>query len=328
MNDKGSQYQKVKRIFICDSQINEILADIQECREDSDRISEPECMIVVGDSGSGKTTIIDKYLMDNPRKEGVDGSVIPILSTSLPANANPITASESLLSAMGDPFAFGRGRDPAELMKSVIDLLRECCVELIIIDEFQHMIDRRSKDVLHNVADWLKMIIIQSKVPVVLFGMPYSTVILDANHQLLGRFESQHHLQPFRVKKQEELTRYKTFLTLVDQALPFGNSSNLASEEMMKRIYVFSKGNMRLIRRLINKASKLALIDGSQHISLQHLSLAAPKVSRGACALVNPFIVDIKKLKVVEPPIDVGWENYLSSKIDDDRKFTPKEALG
>lgn len=51
-------YQQVKNIFISDAQINEILSDIEECREDSDRISEPECLIVVGDTGSGKTTII------------------------------------------------------------------------------------------------------------------------------------------------------------------------------------------------------------------------------------------------------------------------------
>lgn len=47
-------HQQVKNIFISDSQIDDILADIEECREDSDHISEPECLIVVGDSGSGK----------------------------------------------------------------------------------------------------------------------------------------------------------------------------------------------------------------------------------------------------------------------------------
>ncbi|TOA98315.1 transposase, partial [Vibrio parahaemolyticus] len=72
------------------------------------------------------------------------------------------------------------------------------------------------------------------------------------NNQLRGRFESQHHLKPFKVKKKSELTRYKTFLTMLDEWLPFSTKSGLASEDLMKRVYVFSKGNMRLIRRLIN----------------------------------------------------------------------------
>ncbi|ENH2496348.1 TniB family NTP-binding protein [Vibrio parahaemolyticus] len=309
-------HQEVKNIFISDDQIDEILADIDECREDSDRISEPECLIVVGDSGSGKTTIIDKYLSDNPRMEANDGSIIPILFTSLPANANPVTASERLLSSMGDPLAFNHGKDPAELMKIVKDLLRECRVELIIIDEFQHMIDRKSKDVLHITADWLKMIIIESKIPVVLFGMPYSTEILRANNQLRGRFESQHHLKPFKVKDTNELIRYKTFLTMLDYALPFSKKSGLASEDLMKRVYVFSKGNMRLIRRLINKAAKFALLENAPCISLTHFTLAAPKVSRDACESFNPFEVDIKQLKIIEPSDDVGWENYLAAKGD------------
>ncbi len=308
--------QQVKNIFITDAQIDEILADIDECREDSDRISEPECLIVAGDSGSGKTTIINKYLADNPRMEAVEGSIIPILFTSLPANASPVTASESLLSAMGDPLAFSHGKDPAELMKIVKDLLRECRVELIIIDEFQHMIDRKSKDVLHITADWLKMIIIESKIPVVLFGMPYSTEILRANNQLRGRFESQHHLKPFKVKKKSELTRYKTFLTMLDEWLPFSTKSGLASEDLMKRVYVFSKGNMRLIRRLINKAAKFALLENAPCISLTHFSLAAPRVSRDACESFNPFEVDSKQLKIIEPSDNVGWENYLAAKED------------
>lgn len=248
--------------------------------------------------------------------EAVDGSIIPILFTSLPANASPVTASEKLLSAMGDPLAFSHGKDPAELMKIVKDLLRQCRVELIIIDEFQHMIDRKSKDVLHITADWLKMIIIESKIPVVLFGMPYSTEILRANNQLHGRFESQHHLKPFKVKKKSELIRYKTFLTMLDESLPFSTKSGLASEDLMKRVYVFSMGNMRLIRRLINKAAKFALLENAPCISLTHFALAAPKVSRDACELFNPFEVDIKQLKIIEPSDDVGWENYLAAKGD------------
>ncbi|NCG70102.1 transposase, partial [Vibrio parahaemolyticus] len=35
-----------------------------------------------------------------------------------------------------------------------------------------------------------------------------------------------------------------------------------------------------------------------------------------ACKSFNPFDTDIKKLKIIEPPEDVGWENYLAAKGD------------
>ncbi|WP_413113346.1 TniB family NTP-binding protein [Thaumasiovibrio sp. DFM-14] len=312
---------KVKQIFIQNPKITDILDDIADCREFSDGIHEPDCMIVVGDTGSGKTTLINKYLDKNPRSETSDGSVIPILSTSLPPNATPITASEQLLSDLGDPLAFSRGSDPVKIAKEISDLMLSCGVELIIIDEFQHMIDRKNKQVLHSAADWLKMLIVRSKVPVVLFGMPYSVVILEANNQLAGRFELQHTLEPFRLNNKKNLRHYKAFLTMLDDELPFQELSNLTSPDMMKRIYAFSHGNLRRIRKLINRASRLALRDNSSRILLEHFANAAPKVSKAACEKQNPFKVKVNKLRIEHPPKDIGWENYLNQQeIDSSAK--------
>ncbi|NOH95591.1 TniB family NTP-binding protein [Vibrio sp. 99-70-13A1] len=315
--EKTKIIDQVKRIFVKNPQITDILNDISDCREFSDGVYEPDCMIVVGDTGSGKTTIIDIYLKSNPRSETNDGSVIPILSTSLPPNATPITASEQLLSDLGDPFAFSRGSDPVKVAKEMGDLMKSCGVELIIIDEFQHMIDRKNKQVLHSVADWLKMLIVRSKIPVVLFGMPYSVVILEANNQLAGRFELQHKLEPFRLNSKPNRSRYKTFLSLVDDALPFQESCDLTSRDMMKRTYVFSNGNLRRIRKLINRATRIALREGATKILLEHFAEAAPKVSKAACAKKNPFIEPINALKIKHPPIDVGWKNYLNQQEKD-----------
>lgn len=308
---------KVKKIFIQNPQIADIIDDISDCREFSDGIHEPDCMIVVGDTGAGKTTIIDKYLAKNPRFETNEGSIIPILSTSLPPNATPITASEQLLSDLGDPLAFSRGNDPVKIAKEMSDLMKLCGVELIIIDEFQHMIDRKNKQILHSAADWLKMLIVRSKIPVVLFGMPYSVLILEANNQLAGRFELQHRLEPFRLNNKKNRILYKTFLAMLDEALPFHESSALASPDMMKRIYAFSQGNLRRIRKLINRSSRLALRDNSNKILLEHFAKAAPKVSGAVCAKQNPFQVDVNKLIIKQPPKDIGWENYLNQQEKD-----------
>ncbi|EDM56201.1 putative transposition protein [Vibrio parahaemolyticus AQ3810] len=67
---------------------------------------------------------------------------------------------------------------------------------------------------------------------------------------------------------------------------------------------------------MINKAAKFALLENAPCISLKHFARAAPKVSRDACKSFNPFDTDTKKLKIIEPPEDVGWENYLAAKGD------------
>lgn len=314
----------IKEIFIKSPQLTEIMKDISDCRKFSDGIHEPDCMIVVGDTGSGKTTLINKYLAQNPRIEGSDRSVIPILSTSLPPNATPITASEQLLSDLGDPLAFSRGNDPVKIAKEMSELMKLCGVELIIIDEFQHMIDRKNKQILHSAADWLKMLIVRSKIPIVLFGMPYSVVILKANSQLAGRFELQHSLEPFRLNSNKNRVAYKTFLTKLEEALPFEDASGLTSTEMLKRIYAFSEGNLRRIRNLINRASRIALLESSDKVLLKHLAEAAPKVSKTVCEKQNPFLVEMSKLKIKHPRSDIGWENYLNQQ---DKDVSVKDAI-
>lgn len=314
----------IKEIFIKSPQLTEIMKDISDCRKFSDGIHEPDCMIVVGDTGSGKTTLINKYLAQNPRLEANDRSVIPILSTSLPPNATPITASEQLLSDLGDPLAFSRGNDPVKIAKEMSELMKLCGVELIIIDEFQHMIDRKNKQILHSAADWLKMLIVRSKIPIVLFGMPYSVVILKANSQLAGRFELQHSLEPFRLNSNKNRVAYKTFLTKLEEALPFEDASGLTSTEMLKRIYAFSEGNLRRIRNLVNRASRIALLESSDKVLLKHLAEAAPKVSKTVCEKQNPFLVEMSKLKIKHPRSDIGWENYLNQQ---DKDVSVKDAI-
>ena len=50
-------------------------------------------------------------------------------------------------------------------------------IELIIIDEFQHLVEKSSNRILSRVSDWLKMLINKTKYSIILFGMPYSKVV-------------------------------------------------------------------------------------------------------------------------------------------------------
>ncbi|HHF0482168.1 TPA: transposase, partial [Vibrio antiquarius] len=100
--------------------------------------------------------------------------------------------------------------------------------------------------------------------------------------------------------------------------------SGLADKDMMKRVHVFSKGNMRRIRKLINRASRLAINEGQESLLLKHFEKAALKVSRDACTPNNPFSIPVDELKIEHPPENVGWENYL---IQQDKDVSIDDAL-
>lgn len=97
---------------------------------------------------------------------------------------------------LGDPAA-----DKETISSQTLRLrkfIAACEVELIILDEFQHFDDRQSRNVLKTISDWLKNLINQCTVPIVLVGMPGCESVLDqkGNEQLKRRFASRHEILP------------------------------------------------------------------------------------------------------------------------------------
>ncbi|MDP5033108.1 TniB family NTP-binding protein, partial [Paraglaciecola sp.] len=224
MNDFAEKYRLVRELFVASPYLSSLMDEFDECLQDSKLGGAAQCMLVTGNTGSGKTSLINKYIENYPRNELTDRTKVPVLFTSIPENATPIRASQAMLSDLGDPFCYS-SNDSEALKKRLITLLKNCQVDLIFIDEFQHLIERKNNKVLHRAADWLKMIIVESNIPVILFGMPYSTVILDVNSQLNGRILFKRKLIPFQINDNHERQNFLKFLKVFDQGLPFEQSS-------------------------------------------------------------------------------------------------------
>lgn len=321
MNEtREARISKAKRAFVSTPSVTKILSYMDRCRDLSDFESEPTCMMVFGASGVGKTTVIKKYLSQNNRDSKVRGDVVPVLHIELPDNAKPVDAARELLLEMGDPLAL-YDTDLARLTQKLTDLIPVVGVKLIIIDEFQHLVEERSNRILTQVGNWLKMILNRTKCPIVLFGMPYSKVVLTANSQLHGRFSIQFELRPFNYQGGAGV--FKNFLWNLDKALPFDKEIGLANAELQKKLYAFSQGNMRSLRNLIFQASVEAIDNNHETITIEDFVSAAELTSGDKLSSwINPFE---KGAKVTEqmlrpPPEDIGWEDYLRNKPKKNRK--------
>ncbi len=309
-NTREDRISKAKKAFVSTPSVTDILCYMDRCRDLSDLDSEPTCMMVFGASGVGKTTVIKKYLSQNKRESEMRGDLIPVLHIELPDNAKPVDAARELLLEMGDPLAL-YDTDLARLTKKLTDLIPLVGVRLIIIDEFQHLVEERSNRVLTQVGNWLKMILNKTKCPIILFGMPYSKLVLQANSQLHGRFSIQFELRPFSYEEGNGV--FKRFLEHLDKALPFEKPAGLAKENLQKKLYAFSQGNMRSLRNLIYQAS-IEAID-NQHTTITEKDFVfASKLTSGDKPLTwkNPFDKNVKVTKDMlrSPPMNIGWEDY------------------
>ncbi|WIG83712.1 TniB family NTP-binding protein [Photobacterium damselae] len=310
MNTREDRISKAKKAFVSTPSVIKILRYMDRCRDLSDFDSEPTCMMVFGASGVGKTAVIKKYLSQNKPESEIRGDIIPVLHIELPDNAKPVDVARELVLEMGDPLAL-YDADLTRLTEKLTHLIPSVGVRLIIIDEFQHLVEERSNQVLTQVGNWLKMIINKTKCPIVLFGMPYSKVVLQANSQLHGRFSIQFELRPFSYQGGSGV--FKIFLEHLDKALPFEKQAGLAKENLQKKLYAFSQGNMRSLRNLIYQAS-IEAID-NQHTSITEEDFVfASKLTSGDKPITwkNPFDEGVKVTKYMlqSPPKDIGWEDY------------------
>ena len=58
---------------------------------------------------------------------------------------------------------------------------------MVMIDEFQHFVDKGSNKIMHNAADWLKVLVDDCHVALVVAGLPTCQAVLERDEQLSGR---------------------------------------------------------------------------------------------------------------------------------------------
>ena len=272
-DQQKKRIEAVRTRYVSSPNLDSILADIHRCRIISQCGGQPECMLILGEPGSGKTTLCEQYLRMNPRKEEAERTYIPVFSAEFPDKTVPRQAAISFLEELGHELS-PKGLSAPQLTKQLSGLMTQCGVEVSLLDEFQHLIETKSYQVLGDVAKWLKVLINTSKLPVILFGMPYSQIILDCDEQLARRFMVQRTIKPFRLLDRAEREEFRIFLKVFAEGLPFTKTPKLHSIEFYPRLFAFSKGNMARLRNLINYAVEKAILNDDQELTLDHFSAA------------------------------------------------------
>jgi hypothetical protein len=275
-------------IYISYPRFKEILSAIDDCYHFSEFKHEPECLFLKGETGTGKTTLFKSYALNYPRKDTTEGSIVPLLSITIPSPATVKSVVSKLLWELGDP-AYYQGTISSQTIR-LIGLMKDCRVQLVFLDEFQHFIDRDSAKVLKTVSDWLKDLILDTHVPMVLIGLPEAETVFQFNPQLSRRFANRHHLSPFSWSH-DSGTEFRTFLHAVELQLPLMDKSHLASEPMAVRFYYACDGVVGYLMKLIRYSTRLALQQGLEKLDFPLLAQAFEKyVQADKPNKQNPFI--------------------------------------
>jgi energy-coupling factor transporter ATP-binding protein EcfA2 len=293
-----SDYERkelIERIHITFPRFGRVLDKISYCHEHSKIAAEPECLLITGVQGAGKTTLCKAYARRYPRVQTREGRIIPVLSTFVPSITTKKSLPTRLLQALGDGAA-DRGTSVTQTLR-IIKLVRDCGVELIILDEFQHFIDSDSNSVLVNISDWLKDLINETEKPVALVGMPHSEIVLAANPQLERRFAMRESLEPFGWGAPAKEREFKLFLQHLDRNLPLLERGNFADHEVAFRIYCATGGLIGYVMKLVRRAAILAIERREEHVGVELLAESYDeRLASRMPRRVNPFRVALEEL--------------------------------
>jgi hypothetical protein len=208
--DPDSRKIALKAIFIDRAATDHLSETINSIRRDNTSLSEPACALVLGDTGTGKSTFLKHYqaVHSRPPYRVNKCLVQEVLYAELLSNSTVITCAQTLLRLLRDPSKSGARL--GELTYRVIDQLVAQKVEAVLIDEFQHITDTGDKT-LNKAGDWLKQVCKASGVPFVLAGMSTASRILDANTQFAGITPYRYELGKFSYESISDRTVFRTF---------------------------------------------------------------------------------------------------------------------
>ncbi|HEX7650026.1 MAG TPA: TniB family NTP-binding protein [Noviherbaspirillum sp.] len=264
---------------------------------------EPICVAVIGESRTGKSRVLEEMMARYPRTRKEEGLYVPILRVTAPSKPTVKGLAELMLRKMGDPrWNSGTENVKTERLKK---LLPETFTHMIMIDEFQHFQDKGTEKVMHHVADWLKNLVDDCKVALVVAGLPACSAIFSQNEQLDGRFLAPALMPRFNWMNENHHDEFVAILGAFHEELSkHFDMPDLANEDMAFRCYCAAGGLIGYLTKYLRQAVWDAIDQDRRVISLNDLRHAykASIWERGMpLGIVDPFNARLK----LNPTLDV-----------------------
>lgn len=280
----------------------ELHRDIRECQEMSQLSDEPQCMALEGATGTGKTTLIRDYMSLFPRIEEENGTRVPIFYVETPSPVTVKGMAGTMLAQLGDPAA-GRGTLWSMNFR-LIRLMIDCQVELTVIDDFHHLIDKETNRILEQVSDWLKVLIKETGVMFLVVGISGKVErILESNAQLSRLFAMRETLEPFRCDPADEASvkEFARFVEYAEKSIQITLPETLPRWELLYRLHYATDG---VVGNLMNLLRYAALIARNHKISIDLPVLAKAfdkRISKHLKGKTNPFHLS-NGARLIVPP--------------------------
>ena len=247
---------------------------------------EPEHFVVLGETGVGKSRVLEHILGKHPAVKHETYTEVPVLYVKVPANCTVNLLCGAMLQSLGSPF-WSQG-DIGDRQHALITLMQRCKVRLVILDEINHLIERGKHKTHYALGDWVKQIGKLGGASFLLSGTPRAILLLQTNEQLGDRFSEVITLRPLSAEDggaelRGALRAFKKMMTSID-------TFDFDDVQHVKTFGYATGGRLRAIRRLLIRAAEIACREEAPKLSWETMSQAFTEVIFPGCpAERNPF---------------------------------------
>ena len=293
MPTKKMPMDLIETILVPHSGFTEAHNQMKQLYEISGAVTKPVGKPLIAPSRTGKSRVIEEFVNCHPRSRVADGLIVPVLSVKVPSKPTVKGLVEVLLSALEDPKAHvGTEINKTNRLKKLLSKTR---TRVMVLDEFQHFVDKSSMKVQHHLSDWLKIFLDDSGVALVVVGLESSMAVLEQNEQLQGRLLAPVRLSRFDWNDETQRTEFVAVLRSFESVLRnYVDLPEMANANMGFRLYVATGGLIGYLTKLLDQLVWNAVTSNSTTLTLQDFnkafkdSIAGDQDAKSSAG--NPFL--------------------------------------
>ena len=267
----------VDELLILHQGAQHALEAIEDCMASADGVMAPQNAVIAGESGVGKSTLIEVVKRRYPEYETQERTVRPVVVVEVDEVLGTRNLPAWTLKALGDPRPT-RGTE-LDMTNRVYDLAIGQDVKLFMFDEVQHFVEKEKGEALMRRANWFKRLTDKTKAAIVLCGLPSLLGLTAADPQIRGRCGTPIILSRFDWKVPAQQEEFLKILSAFDAGVrQHFDMPSLVEPDMAFRCYCSCGGLMRPLARTLRAAVRAACKKGSSVITLEDLAAANAKV--------------------------------------------------
>lgn len=247
---------------------------VEHCISMVNGVRIPRCLAILGESGVGKTTVVDEVERRYPIEHTAEGTMQRIVRVEIGALPSPKSLPAWTLAAMGYPTPWSGSAE--FLTWALYKLAKRIGTKAFVFDEGQHFVEKDTEEMLRLRANWFKKLADETKTVVVLVGLEQLVSIFQQDPQIRGRFKPPVVLPRFNWADAHDRDEFIKILYGFDQAMrAHFDLPSLVTPEMAWHCYGTCGGLMRPLWVTLRAAVHKACARGSKVLRLEDFAEAS-----------------------------------------------------